>query len=111
MTNWLLLPPFAFGLVLLAVLLLSRLAKGMSFRGSRGPGAEKPYSCGEDLEENSFRPEYGQFFAFAFFFTIMHVVSLVLATVPDGPRDYYFILGIYVAMVLIGLAALMRKER
>lgn len=111
MDSWLLLPPFAFGLALLAVLALSRLAKGTSFRGPHAPGAEKPYACGEDLEENSFRPEYGQFFSFAFFFTIMHVVALVLATVPDGPRGYYPIAGIYAALALAGLSALMRKER
>jgi hypothetical protein len=111
MTNWLLLPPLAFGLIALAVLSLSFLAKRSSFKGPKGPGAEKAYSCGEDLEVNSFRPEYGQFFSFAFFFTIMHVAALVLATIPSGPPGYYYIAALYAAGALIGLSALVRKER
>jgi NADH:ubiquinone oxidoreductase subunit 3 (subunit A) len=108
---WLFMPPIAFGLVLAAVLFLSFLAKRTSFRGPQGPGADKPYSCGEDMEENSFRPEYGQFFSFAFFFTIMHVVALVLATIPGGFGKYYIIAIVYIATALVGLSALMRRER
>jgi NADH:ubiquinone oxidoreductase subunit 3 (subunit A) len=111
MSSWLFLPPIAFGIVLAAALLLSFLAKKTSFHGPQGPGADKPYSCGEDLEVNSFRPEYWQFFSFAFFFTIMHVVALILATVPGELRKYYFIVVVYIATALIGLSALMRKER
>jgi hypothetical protein len=111
MTSWLLLPPLAFSLILVVVLFLTRLAKKAAFRGAQGPGAEKPYSCGEDMEVNSFRPEYGQFFSFAFFFTIMHVVALVAATIPSGVPGYYFIAAIYLAGALIGLGALARKEK
>jgi NADH:ubiquinone oxidoreductase subunit 3 (subunit A) len=111
MDSWLFLPPIAFGIVLMAVLFLSFLAKRTAYHGSQGPGADKPYSCGEDMEVNSFRPEYGQFFSFAFFFTIMHVVALVLATIPSGLPGYYYIAALYVAGALIGLSALMRKER
>ena len=32
----------------------------------------------------SVQPDYGQFFPFAFFFTILHVVALMVATVPAG---------------------------
>ncbi len=111
MGAWILSPPVAFSIILLAALLMSALAKRTSWRGPRGPGAEKPYSCGEDLEENSFRPEYSQFFAFAFFFTIMHVVALVLATAPGGARGHYLVVAIYAAIALTGLSLLMRKER
>jgi NADH:ubiquinone oxidoreductase subunit 3 (subunit A) len=111
MTAWLFAPPVAFGILLIAVILLSSVAKKTSFRGPLGPGAEKPYACGEEMPVNSFRPEYGQFFAFAFFFTIMHVVALMLATVPGGLEKHYFIIAVYVAVALIGLSALMRKER
>jgi NADH:ubiquinone oxidoreductase subunit 3 (subunit A) len=111
MSSWLFLPPIAFGLVLAAVIFLSFLAKKTSYRGPQGPGADRPYSCGEDLEVNSFRPEYWQFFSFAFFFTLMHVVALVLATVPGGFKNHYFMIVVYIAAALIGLSALMRKEK
>jgi len=50
MKSWLLIPPIAFSLIMLIVLLMSGLMKKVGFRGPLGPGAEKPYSCGEDME-------------------------------------------------------------
>jgi hypothetical protein len=108
--TWLLVPPLAFSLILLAALLASALAKRSAFRGPAGPGSGRPYSCGEDLEENSYRPEYGQFFSFAFYFTIMHVAALVVATVPSGGSGQYAMAALYLAGTLAGLVALARKE-
>jgi len=110
MKSWLLIPPIAFSLIMLAVLILSGLMKKVSFRGPLGPGAKKPYSCGEDMEENAYRPEYGQFFSFAFFFTIMHVAALVVATIPSGAGGQYFPAVLYIAGALIALGALVRKD-
>jgi NADH-quinone oxidoreductase subunit A len=111
MKSWFLIPPVAFSITLLVVLLLSRSMKRAAFRGTHGPGAENAYSCGENMEENKFRPEYGQFFSFAFFFTIMHVVALVVATIPSGVPGYYFISALYLVGALIGLTTLLRKEK
>jgi NADH-quinone oxidoreductase subunit A len=112
MIPWVLLPPIAFGLMLFVVLLLSSFMKKLSFRGSQGPGADKAYSCGEDMAENSYRPEYEQFFPFAFFFTIMHVAVLVLATVPSASSvgGWSFIAALYVLASLAGVGVVMRKE-
>jgi NADH:ubiquinone oxidoreductase subunit 3 (subunit A) len=110
MKAWVLIPPVAFSLIMLAVLLLSGLMKRASFIGPKGAGAEKPYSCGEDLEENAYRPEYGQFFSFAFFFTIMHVAALVVATIPGGAGGYYPMAALYLAGALIALGSLVRKD-
>jgi NADH:ubiquinone oxidoreductase subunit 3 (subunit A) len=113
MIPWVLLPPFAFGIMLFVVLLLSSLMKKASFRGPQGIGADKAYSCGEDMAVNSYRPEYAQFFPFAFFFTIMHVAVLVLATVPEASGaggNWFFIAALYVVVALIALSVVMRKE-
>jgi hypothetical protein len=111
MASSIFLPPVAAVLILLAVLLLSRGMKATAFRGELGAGARSAYSCGEDMPRNSYRPEYGQFFSYAFFFTIMHVAALVLATVPAGAAGPYILAALYVAAALIGLSALLRKER
>jgi hypothetical protein len=112
MTSWILMPPIAFALALAAVLALSRAMKGSAFRGEEGPGAESAYSCGEDMAENSYRPDYGQFFRYAFFFTIMHVAALSLATVPSsGDKTYLWMAALYIAAAMIGLSALLGKER
>jgi hypothetical protein len=47
-------------------------------------GATRSYACGEDVPDHRMQPDYAQFFPFAFFFTIMHVVALIVATVPRG---------------------------
>jgi NADH:ubiquinone oxidoreductase subunit 3 (subunit A) len=109
MSFWFLVPPVAFSLVMVIVLAQSALMKRAAFRGKLGPGSEAAYACGEDVKDNSFRPEYGQFFSFAFFFSIMHVVALVLATVPTGVPGYYLMSALYVIGALIGLIALLRR--
>jgi len=111
MAAWILLPPIAAVVILLAVIFLSRLMKGMSYRGELGAGAGSAYSCGEDMPKNSYRPDYAQFFSYAFFFTIMHVAALVLATVPSGDLGHYMLAALYVGAALIGLRAVLRKER
>lgn len=109
-----LIPPIAFSLVMLIVMLQSFLMKRMSLKAAFGAplaaGATKPYSCGEDMEENVFRPEYGQFFSFAFFFSIMHVVALVVATMPAGKSGGYVIAAIYILGALVSLSALLRRD-
>jgi NADH-quinone oxidoreductase subunit A len=84
MNNWLLLPPIAFGLLWLTVTLLEVASRPLAPRGADSPGKTKAYACGEDPITNRVQPNYGEFFPFAFFFTIMHVVALILATVPQG---------------------------
>jgi hypothetical protein len=108
MANFLLLPPVAFSLVMLLIMAQSFLMKRTSFKAALGGGARKAYSCGEDLEENRFRPEYGQFFSYAFFFSIMHVVALVVATMPSGQG--YYLAAFYVLAALIGLVAVLRRD-
>jgi NADH:ubiquinone oxidoreductase subunit 3 (subunit A) len=110
MSDFLFLPPIAFTIVMLVVIGQSSLMKRLSPKGRLGAGAMKAYSCGEDMEDNKFRPEYGQFFSFAFFFSIMHVVALVLATMPSKSRGGYFISALYVLGALIGLQALLRRD-
>lgn len=83
MSTILLAPPFAFAVYLVIAFLLSRTSAAHT-GGMTPGGSEKAYACGEDMPENISQPDYSQFFPFAFFFTIMHVIALVIATVPHG---------------------------
>ena len=85
LNEWLLLPPIAFVLMLFFMLLQLKGFGPLTFKGGKpSPGKGKPYACGEDVKDHRVQPDYEQFFSFAFFFTILHVVALVLATVPAG---------------------------
>ena len=104
MNNWLLLPPIAFGVLLLTVALLEVASRRLAPKGADSPGKTKAYACGEDPVTNRVQPNYGEYFPFAFFFTIMHVVALMLATVPGGGLKKA--VGIAVLYVLVGLSGL-----
>jgi NADH-quinone oxidoreductase subunit A len=110
MNNWLLLPPIAFIVLLAAGILLSLLSSRLAFRGGKpGAGQAKAYACGEDVECHRAQPDYSQFFPFAFFFTIMHVVALIVATVPSGTLKITGIAVLYLLAALSGLFILFRK--
>jgi NADH-quinone oxidoreductase subunit A len=107
--NLLLLPPIAFFIVMAFVLFQVYSFSFLSFKNkNKPPGQDKAYACGEDIANHHLSPEYGQFFSFAFFFTIMHVVALLLATLPAGriraqvvEMDVLFIIGAVVALMIL----------
>lgn len=104
-------PPIAFLLVLGASLLLMFLMGRLSYRPQAGNEANpKPYACGEEGQP-LVRPDYGQIFPFAFFFTILHVVALVATTVPtgNGSTGTLVMALVYIASAIVGLFVLYRR--
>jgi len=82
----LLLPPIAF-LIIFVFSWLQYLGLKILSAGETWPdekGKVESYACGHNVEDSRISPNYSQFFPFAFFFTIMHVVALVVATYPKG---------------------------
>ena len=88
MDRLLLLPPVAFVMMLALVALHSAgfgiLARKLHPRQPQPAGRLAPYACGEDVRDHQAQPDYSQFFPFAYFFTIAHVVALIVATLPRG---------------------------
>ncbi len=102
-----LMPPIAFLIILLLSFIFSGIFQGLSAKGKETAGKEKSYACGEDVATNKAQPDYSQFFPFAFFFTIMHVLVLMIATVTKG------IIGLpllYLAAGVIALFILFRRS-
>ncbi len=107
---WLLVPPVAFTLILIVVWALSTASGTLGFKRKGPRGAlDKPYAGGEDISKHRFQIDYGQFFPFAFFFTIMHVVTLIVATAPARTFENLSIAVIYVLGALLGLIMLFRR--
>lgn len=106
MKNLILSPPLAFIIMLAVSLILSRVSGAFSMVGTPSWGKTKPYACGETAFENKVRPDYGEFFPFAFFFTIMHVVALIIATVPAGVIGLPFL---YLFIAVLALLILFRR--
>lgn len=111
MNNWLFVPPVTFGLLLLTVTILEVVSRRLAPRGTVSPGKTKAYACGEDPVSDRIQPSYGEFFPFAFFFTIMHVVTLILAMVPQNDlANFVGVAALYLLTLISGLFILFREK-
>jgi len=111
MSHWLLAPPVAFTVLLVTVWLKyhgMRLLRAGECWPDR-PGRDKAYGCGEDIKNSRVQPDYREFFPFAFFFTIMHVVALLVATVPAGHAGAVLGAAVYLAGASVALFILYRR--
>jgi NADH:ubiquinone oxidoreductase subunit 3 (subunit A) len=106
MEKFLLSPPVAFVVLLAVSMLISFFSKYLAAKGTVSAGKEESYACGEDDELNKVQPDYSQFFPFAFFFTIMHVVVLIIATMPKNISPMAIL---YILIAVLALFILFRK--
>ncbi|MDD4954204.1 MAG: hypothetical protein PHG40_04785 [Candidatus Omnitrophica bacterium] len=104
-------PPVVFTAILFALIIFSWFASRYAFRakGASASGAKKAYACGEDFKDHLIQPDYSQFFPFAFFFTILHVVALVVATVPTESIGTLAMALVYIVGAITGLIILLRN--
>lgn len=103
-------PPLAFVVLFIVICFLVLLASRLAVRpASVKAGTLKSYACGEDVADHRARPDYGQFFPFAFFFTIMHVVALIIATVPAENLRVFGLALLFIAASVMGLFILYRN--
>ena len=106
MERVLLAPPVAFILYLLITFGLSYVSKCLAPKGEESESKMKAYACGEDMAENKAQPDYSQFFKFAFFFTIIHVIVLVVATDPGGLS---ITSAVYLGVTVLAVFMLLRR--
>lgn len=82
-------PPVVFAIFVLLFLLFSRKLSKYSTNHERkfeDDHEADSYACGEKNVKHYVNPDYSQFFPYAFFFTILHVLVLVVVTAPkDSP--------------------------
>jgi NADH-quinone oxidoreductase subunit A len=96
--------------VLFLVWLQARGFQALALKPKISPdGKFKAYACGEDVPDHRVQPDYGQFFHFAFFFTLMHVVALVVTTVPAGSLSAAGFAVAFLVCAAIGLSVLFRR--
>lgn len=111
MSNSLILtPPLAFLVVLAAVLVFSYLLSRIAYKPKADEEASgKAYACGEDMPTSLIQPDYSAFFPFAFLFTILHVVALIVTTVPMETAGSLTMALIYVVGAITALFILFRR--
>jgi NADH-quinone oxidoreductase subunit A len=106
----LLTPPVVFIAVLVAALFFAYVLSKLALKPKSVPaGLTKEYSCGEDIKTHMIQPDYSQFFPFAFYFTILHVVALMIATVPMATMQTFMIAVVYILGAIVGLFVLYKR--
>ena len=101
-------PPVAFLVFLGAALLLYALGKKMGPKLTDVGGKLTTYACGEDIPGVKIQFGYRLFFFIALFFTIMHVATLVIATVPSGKIVFFAVF--YLLMIFLSILALITRS-
>lgn len=106
------LPPVIFIFISLLILVVFLLLRKLSYKSSNNPkGKFKSYACGEEPIEERRKPNYSQFFPFAFFFTIMHVVVLLIATLPIHIDGSLLIVFLFLIISFVSIPILFREEK
>ena len=96
-------PMVTFLLFVLLGLGLSWVAAKYAAGGKESERKLEAYACGQRQIAHNVSPDYSQFFPYAFFFTIMHVLTLVVATTPPGALmlPLLYVAGGMLALVII----------
>jgi hypothetical protein len=84
MENILSSPPIAFILFGALAYGVYRLGGWIGARGQESIGKRQPYACGEDLPPPEAQLTYHAFFKLALMFGVLHLATLVIATLPSG---------------------------
>jgi hypothetical protein len=99
-------PPTIFLLFFALIFLGSKGLARYSLQGSKGGNKTESYACGQRNIENYINPDYSEFFPFAFFFTIMHVLVLVVAT---APRDALLLPVLFIISGILSMVIIFRR--
>jgi len=100
--------PVLFLAFLLLLMLLSVYLKRKADKTPSGKHAFDPYACGqsEDAVSQYVNPNFRRMFYLAFFFTIMHVLVMIVATAPKG---HTLMPVAYISVGVLAMLILFRK--
>ena len=100
MGDVLLYPPIVFLIFIIIWYLVYRLGTAAGPKPSAQEGKLSTYACGEDIPGRKLQYSY-HLFHFAFFFTILHVAALIIATVAGGGIALLGILFLIIALIAV----------
>lgn len=106
MESIILTPPIV---ILIFIVLFSLCSKGLgrySHLAIKGKHGLDAYACGQRNFQNYVNPDYSEFFPLAFFFTLMHVFTLVVAT---APYDAQLLPAAYIASGILAMVIIFRR--
>lgn len=97
-------PVTVFFAVCAAIFIFAAVLSKFSAEGTLSEKGLDSYACGQQGMEGYVNPGYSQFFTYAFIFTVMHVLTMVVATAPKDRAALpivYVLAGIYVIFIVL----------
>jgi len=94
-------PPVAFLIYIPLVLIIYFIGRGLEGKTKEGMLKTTLYGSGEEAPTYAAAPGYRPFFLIAFFFAVLHLGVLVLATGPVDALMLPYLLGIGLALVAL----------
>lgn len=107
MKEILLYPPISFVIFLIVGYFIYSFSKALRPKSTMGEEKLTTYACGENIPGRKVKHSY-HFFRFAFFFTILHIAVLIIATVRSGLTA---LLGIAYLIVLLLVVVILLNEQ
>ena len=95
-------PPVIFILLFFSIAMSSKWLSRFSHKGDLGEHAGDSYACGQRDVENYVNPDYSKYYPYAFIFTVIHILILVVATSPSDVQILpviYIISGILAILI------------
>ncbi len=84
---------------------LYRLGQAWAAHGEEHPGKEEPYACGEDLRPAPIKLAYHSFFQLALMFSVLHLATLTVSTLPGRgifpAAGLIYLVGIAVSVLVL----------
>ena len=102
-------PPIALCLFLALSYGLYLLGGAVAAQGEEHPGKHLPYACGEDLMPPKVQLSYHAFFRLALMFTILHMATLIVSTLPPDGASHRIAVT-YLAGIAISVLVLTKGE-
>ena len=107
-------PPVAACIFLALAYGLYRLGGVLAAPGEEHPGKHQPYASGEDLPPPGAQLAYHDFFHLALMFSILHLATLVVTTLPPEGASHRiavaYLMGIGISVLVLTKRELARSE-
>ena len=99
-------PPILFIILFFSLILFSKMLEMLGVKGKAGEHALESYACGQRSVENYVNPDYSQYFSYAFIFTVIHILILVVAT---SPKNFQVMPVIYVVSGILAILIALKR--
>ena len=102
-------PPVLFFLFLGLGWMILRISQRFSARGDQNPAKFLHYACGEDIDSPPLRLRYHAFFRLALLFGILHIVALMITTIPSVIQTHVYAV-LYISAAALSMLILLERN-